>query len=114
MNLDMKTLYVKEKDDGYVICIDMPDSSRNYLHSEIIKNLWQVQEYLKDLIGLELDGIDIEKDETYYRLSTAITVGDSEPIDLRFHSRKLNLNDAIYERHIIIDSPTKDRKGITE
>ena len=103
MKLDDRTLYVKEKEDGYVICIDMPDSSRNYLHSDIIKNLWQVQECLNDLKGLELNGIDVEKDGTYYRLSTAITVSDSEPIDLHFHSRKMNLNDAFYERSLIIN-----------
>jgi hypothetical protein len=104
MELNAKTVYVKEKDDGYTICIDMPDHSRNYLHCETIKELWKIQEYMKDILGLELDSVDIIKDDTYYRLQTTLFMGETADTELHFHSRKLNINDAFYERELLLNS----------
>lgn len=96
-----ETLYVRQADGGYQICIDMPDQSRNFLHSEVIKELWQVSEYLKSLDGLSFDSVKIIKDGKYFRLAGTIIVEETNDTALHFHSRKLNLNDAFFEKELI-------------
>lgn len=99
-----ENMYVQEKNGGYQICISMSDQSRNYIHCEVIKSLHEVEKYLKELDGLEITGtVEIIKDDTYYRLHVVILVEDANRA-LHFHSRKLNLNDAFFEKSMIEES----------
>ena len=101
MELKMnENLYVKEVAGGYQICIDMPDSSRNYMHCEPIKHLEDVSAYMKDLNGLQIEDVRIITDSSYYRLYLSIPVSDKD-VELHFHSRKLNLNDVYFEKEMI-------------
>lgn len=102
--MDLKlneTIYVREAVGGYQICIEMPDSSRNYLHCEVIKHIDLVSKYLKALDGISINEIGIITDAPYYRLYAAIPVDVDNQTVLHFHSRKLNLNDVFYEKELI-------------
>ena len=93
--------YIKlvKNEKGYQIQIEMPDVSRNYVHSQEF-NLYDAIKYRDDLLDIELDkeSILINEDGTYYRLYIPIMVGNNTDVEAIFHSRKLNLNDALFER----------------
>ena len=111
MKLDNSNLYVKQhgKDD-YIICIELPDNSRNFIHSQSM--------ILGDCIIAvdELNGLDIpsdantpylESDGTYYRVKMTIEPHNMSLTEsLYFHSRKLNLNDAVRERQMLLTDET--------
>ena len=100
MKLDLDNVYlVKRPTNKYVIHIAMPDGSKNFVHCEEL-TLQQAIGYRDEIIGLELDkeSIMIDEDGEYYRISIPIVVGENSDKDIIFHSRKLNLNDAVYER----------------
>lgn len=110
MQLNEKNLYIKEHKDGYIVCIEMPDSSRNYLHCEPVKDLSEAIWIMQDFDGsMELEDAEVNKDGEYYRINIVLTDGRNKP--QLFHSRKLNLNDAIFERRLLLDSATTDRNG---
>jgi len=107
MKLDLDNVYLVKRPSlnvisesaKYVIHIAMPDGSKNYVHCQEL-GLQDAIVYRDDLIGLELDkeSVMINEDETYYRLYIPIIVGENSDKELQFHSRKLNLNDAVFER----------------
>ena len=99
MKLGLDNVYLVKKDNQYIIHIGMPDGSKNYLHCQPF-DLYHAIMYRDNLIGLEIDkdSIQVNEDETYYRLYMPILVGETADVELKFHSRKLNLNDVIYER----------------
>lgn len=110
MKLDKSNLYVKAKDvekGKYVVCIELPDHSRNYLHSQEMI-LGECIQVIDDLLGFDIassaNNPYLETDGSYYRLKMTIPpTNPSIDHDLYFHSRKLNLIDAVQERHLLLD-----------
>ena len=112
MILTKDNLYLQEHGkDYYVICIELPDKSRNYIHSQGFI-LGTCLDIIDELIGFDLRDANIpylEKDGTYYRVKMTIETKDFGFNDeLYFHSRKLNLNDAVRERQMLIEEEQKD------
>lgn len=100
MKLDSTNLYLKQDGDGYKVCIEMPDKSRNYLHNEV-HDLEEAIWIMGDFDGqYEIEEVFVVEDDTYFRLELRLTDGRGKP--QVFHSRKLNLNDAIYERGLLL------------
>ena len=98
MKFTDSNLYITEHRLGFTLNIQMPDGSRNYLHTEFYQDLMTAIYYRDELIKnfmIRNDVIGISKDEKYYRIIILFEDGFGK---VRFHSRKLNLNDAIYER----------------
>lgn len=109
MKLFSSNLYIKEvKNDMFVICIELPDDSRNYIHSQpfILNDCLIIREELLDkTIEDDCNSPYIIKDGTYYRIKMIVEPKEftfSENLD--FHSRKLNLNDAVIEHSLLIKS----------
>ncbi len=98
MKITDSNLYIVKHKDDYTLNVQMPDGSRNYLHSMGFQ--LQTAIGLRDeFIGhyeLKADSIQIVEDEGYYRIH--FHLGGSHVQKVFFHSRKLNLQDAIYER----------------
>ncbi|MGI0057333.1 MAG: hypothetical protein ACREAK_08170 [Nitrosarchaeum sp.] len=96
MKISLSNTYIIAHGGGFTVNIEMPDGSRNYLHSEpfdldsaiITRELIEEQDidHMNLLIRVELG---------YYRL-VAVLKNNDESVE--FHSRKLNLNDVVYER----------------
>lgn len=111
-NCYLKEHYDKEhKIDGYSICIEMPDESRNYLHTQPfpIDTALAIRD---EILEREINKADIELrwDDYYNRLYFGLRCNDNQlllklanAMIIYFHSRKLNLNDAIYERDMFGD-----------
>ena len=99
MKFTDSNLYITEHGLGFTLNIRMPDGSRNYLHTNLYRDLATVifhkDELIKNFMIRNDAVIGIIKDEKYYRIIISFE-GDFGKA--RFHSRKLNLNDAIYER----------------
>ena len=99
MKFNDSNLYIEEHGLGYTLNIRMPDGSRNYLHTKFYRDLMTAifhrDELIKHFMIWNNAVIGIIKDEKYYRIIISFE-GDFGKA--RFHSRKLNLNDAIYER----------------
>ena len=101
MKLSKKNLYIKENEKGYIVCIEMPDGSRNYLHNDPVKELLEAIWIVGDFDGdTEIKEVEIIKDGTYYRLELDLV--DGRGSHQKFHSRKLNLNDVVYERGLLV------------
>lgn len=101
MKLDESNLRVSKIGTFYRLNIMMPDGSNNYLHSRnynlesilIIRDLLLDQEFGSDSLAVVEDG-------QYFRIH--LTVFDINGENYEFHSRKLNLNDAVFERMQLI------------
>lgn len=108
MKLTDDNVRLEKTAKGYCIKIEMPDGSHNYLHSQDF-NLQVAIGYRDDIIGLELDkeSIQINEDEGYYRLYIPINVGETAEFEAQFHSRKLNLNDVLFERMQLMEGNEK-------
>lgn len=114
MKLTESNLYLKEvKDDMFIVCIEMPDDSRNYIHSQtfILNDCLIIRE---ELIGKTVED-DCnspypEKDGTYYRLKMTVESKGTFSGDIYFHSRKLNLNDVVKEYTMLIQ-PTENMES---
>ena len=104
MKFDETNLYIAEHGEGYTINIQMPDGSRNYLHSAEYFSLDQAiadRDYLQNNNGINEHVIRIEKEgDGYYKIQVTYEKRKPESIIefISFHSRKLNLNDAFCER----------------
>ena len=98
-----QNLYLEKVNGGYQICIAMPDQSRNYMHCEILKNIEEALIFMKDLDEITLDSVAVIEDDKYYRIHAVILVDEGNRA-LHFHSRKLNLNDVIFEKMMIEDA----------
>ncbi|UVF62410.1 hypothetical protein [Nitrososphaeria virus YSH_922147] len=110
MKLTEFNLYIKETEkDSFALCIELPDNSRNYIHTQdMILNdcLIALEELRGKTIEDDCNAPYLEKDGTYFRIKMTVeprefTFSES----LYFHSRKLNLNDAVKE-HLMLIKPT--------
>ena len=111
MKLNNSNLYIKQhgKDD-YVICIELPDNSRNFIHCQPMV-LGDCVQILDDLIDFDINSDAnipyLDLDGTYYRVKMTIEPKNMPFSEsLFFHSRKLNLNDAIRERQMLLTEET--------
>ena len=98
MEVNAGNTQIVRKSSMFELRIYMPDGSRNYLHANhLTLEDALVSRELTDEITLDHMNVGIIPDGEYYRVVTKIGVNNDET-DVRFHSRKLNLNDAVYER----------------
>lgn len=104
MKLTDSNLRVFEYKEGYALKIMMPDGSQNYLHSGERLELIDLLEERDRLLGQEISSHDIgiKSDDKYFRL--VVRVDDGSKDKYYFHSRKINLNDAVFERMQLIIS----------
>lgn len=103
--------YLKEvEDDMFVVCIELLDESRNYIHSQpfILNDCLIIrEELLGKTIEDDCNSPYIEKDGTYYRIKMTVEPKEfSFSESINFHSRKLNLNDAVTEHGLLL-KPTE-------
>lgn len=107
MAVDLSNSYVEKHGDGYAIFLLVPDSSRNYLHCSE-QSLSKILFYYQDILGQKIGNYNtsIEEDRTYYRIKVTLRCGEQldgeNTKDIEFHSRKLNLNDAVFEYGLFI------------
>jgi len=97
MELSDSNMYIEKHDNMFEIRIQMPDGSRNYLHriERELQSAIIVMELL-DEHSIDHMNLIITSDGSYYRI--VVNIKDCNDDYHRFHSRKLNLNDALYER----------------
>jgi len=105
MKLTEANLKVFQKsEDEFALKIIMPDDSDNYLHSGGRVDLHDVLLIRDLLLDQEIYEPDIEiiRDEKYFRIQ--LKVQDVNDDKVLFHSRKMNINDVVYERmQLIVD-----------
>ena len=112
MKLTESNLYIQPHGkDNFVICIALPDNSRNFIHCQSMI-LGDCINILDDLIGVDIpsdaNAPYLDLDGTYYRVKMTIQSDNfSFSSYLHFHSRKLNLNDAVKERQMLLQ-PTNE------
>jgi len=100
MKLTDSNVYIVAHGGQYTVNIQMPDGSRNYLHSKQMDlDSAIITKELIDEQDIDHMSIIIRNDGQYYRLVAVIKCNDEVE---EFHSRKLNLNDVIYERMQIL------------
>lgn len=97
MKLDVSNLKVAEHKGMYTLKIIMPDGSGNYLHTGVhdLESVLIIRSLIDEHEIYEQD-ISIISDEGYYRISLVLEDYNNDKYE--FHSRKLNLNDVIFER----------------
>lgn len=98
MKLDESNLVVQRYKNGYCLAILMPDGSRNYLHTDLempINDTLIVRDLLLDQ-EFSSQEIEVYGDGEYFRIR--LELSDINGTKYTFHSRKLNLNDAVFER----------------
>ena len=100
MKLTQANTYLTAHHGKFAVNIQMPDGSRNHLHSRAMD--LQSAIATRDLIeDQDIDHVNllVRPDGSYFRLIAIMKIND----DLEeFHSRKLNLNDVIYERAALL------------
>ena len=103
MELTEANTYITSDHKGFNINIEMPDGSRNYLHHRVqeIESAIIVRELILEN-SIDHMNLRLVFDEGYYRIY--VTIEDANKDRHVFHSRKLNLNDAIYERMQLIEA----------
>ena len=102
--LDKKNLRIMKDEKGnHRLQIIMPNNTGNYLHSDdkfsvndalLVRELLLEQEFTSNDVG-------ILEDSEYYRV--VLKIKDVNETEYMFHSRKLNLNDLIYEIDELIE-----------
>ncbi len=104
MKLTSSNLKVFEYKEGYALKIMMPDGSQNYLHSGERLDINQLLRERDLLVQQEILAKDIEitPEDKYFRI--IVRVEDGSKDKYYFHSRKINLNDAVFERMLLIMS----------
>lgn len=102
MKLTEENLRVFKHEKGHCLKIIMPDESDNYLHLQLFNDVNSMLLIRDLLLEQEIYQQDIEviEDESYYRLNVTLKDCNGESYD--FHSRKLNINDAVYERKLLM------------
>ncbi len=98
MKITIANTYIQQYKTGYSIHIQMPDGSRNYLHSQPfeLQTALELRDEFVDQYLIRKESIHVIPDGKYFRLQ--FHLGGGKVQEVPFHSRKLNLNDAIYER----------------
>ena len=102
MKLTPANLYIT-KHNGYCVNIQMPDDSRNFLHNEPVKSLIDAIFIMGSIDGdteINHSNTIISEDGDYFRIKIELTDGQGNP--QIFHSRKLNLNDVVYEFNQVV------------
>lgn len=101
MKLDVSNLKVMKHNDNFALKIMMPDGSDNFIHTED-NDLLSILINRSLLLEQEINEqqIEIIEDGTYYRLN--LFLEDVNDEKHKFHSRKLNLNDVVFERDQLI------------
>lgn len=102
MQLSKSNLYVKKHNKGFSVFIEMPDESRNYLHTEPMSYMHKacgIKISIEDL-DLNDDNTWIVRDGSYMRIHCKVKYGNNRIIE--FHSRKLNDNDAAKEFEMLV------------
>ena len=109
MKLTKQNMYIKQHGSAtqFVLWIEMPDNSRNYLHTSPMA-LSECVHLMDDLIDYTIENDCNEPyfmmDEGYYRLHFTVPAAIlSTDSDIDFHSRKLNLNDIVAERRMLLE-----------
>lgn len=103
MEVNEGNTFITERDRGYVLNIQMPYDSRNYLHNAV-QDLESTL-ITRDLINecsIDHMNIKIERSDKYFRLLVGIK--DCNDDYHYFHSRKLNLNDVVHERMQLLNT----------
>ena len=102
MKLDESNLKVFKHDKGHCLKIIMPDGSDNYLHLQVFNDVHSILLMRDLLLEQEIyeNDLQVKEDGTYYRLW--LNLKDCNGDEYPFHSRKLNLNDVVYERMQIL------------
>lgn len=97
MKLDTGNMYITEHGPMFTVNIQMPDGSRNFLHHKEmdLDSAILIRELIEEC-SIDHMNIAIIPEDQYYRL--VANIKDCNGDGHRFHSRKLNLNDAVYER----------------
>ena len=98
MKLDVINLKVFIHHKGYALKILMPDGSDNYLHNgnnEDVNETLLIRDLLFEQEIFSQD-INIKEEDRYFRIE--LRIEDINGDKQYFHSRKLNLNDAVFER----------------
>lgn len=111
MKLTKENLYIKEHgseavSNRFVICIELPDNSRNYLHSQPMA-LEEANSTLEEIMDMDIPNeiaVFTIEDSKYFRVKMEIEPDRlSRDTPVLFHSRKLNLNDAVRERQMLLE-----------
>ena len=104
MKLTESNLIIQSHKSGFCMAIMMPDGSRNYLHTDLQMSINDVIVCRDLLLGQEFynQDIDIKQDESYFRLH--VNLKDPNGTEYEFHSRKLNLNDVVFERMQLVNA----------
>ena len=88
---------MKDEKGNHRVMIMMPYNTGNYLHSEMkmsVNDAMLTRELLLDQEFSNMN-VSLKEDEGYYRI--VLKINDVNGKEVVFHSRKLNLNDAVFE-----------------
>lgn len=98
MKIDEENTHIVKAGKFFELRLYMPDGSRNYLHNKSLTLEDAILcRSLLDEVMLDESNISIFEVDDYYQLVVKAGVNNDDT-DVRLHSRKLNLNDAIFER----------------
>ncbi len=101
MQLTRNNVIIEKHDDQFTVKIMMPNFSRNYLHCE--KMSLEDAVVVRDTIteqSIDHMNLSIQESEKYFRLILKLEIGGKEIV---FHSRKLNVIDAVFERDLLLE-----------
>lgn len=107
MRVNTSNSYIEEHNEAYAIFILLPDGSRNYIHSNR-QQLGILLMYYQDIQNQTIGNYNtsIVREGDYFRIKTVLQCGlqlnGENNISIDFHSRLLNLNDAVYEYGLFI------------
>lgn len=104
MKLTSSNLKVFEYKAGYALKIMMLDGSQNYLHGGERLDLNELLRERDLLLKQEISQkhIEIKSEDKYFRI--IVRIRDAKDNQYYFHSRKINLNDAVFERMLLMMS----------
>lgn len=88
---------MKDEKGNHRVQLLMPNNTGNYLHTEMkysVNDALFVRELLLDQEFTNQD-VSLKEEDGYYRI--ILKVNDINGHEVIFHSRKLNLNDVVYE-----------------
>ena len=102
MKLDVSNLKVFIHHEGYALKILMPDGSGNYLHNGNKEDLNETILIRDLLLEQEINQEELltKEDDRYFRLE--LRIKDVNGLEQYFHSRKLNLNDIVFEKELLL------------
>lgn len=103
MEINTGNTFITVHGNLYTVNIQMPDGSRNYLHHKEVslESAIIVRELLEEC-SIDHMNTTIIPEDGYYRL--IVNIADCNDDKHKFHSRKLNLNDVIFERMQLLNN----------